>query len=94
MEDVIYQEIWPWGRIIHLKLTPHAFSTSIYKSFLPLTSIPVASIRRVQIERLGLDKSLTISYYKDSTTFVTKSFPADDLQSWRRAFERVGIASD
>jgi hypothetical protein len=93
-DDIIYQEIWPWGCMIHLKLTSRSFATSIYKSFLPLTTIPLANIRHVEIGRLGLSKMMTISYYKNSDTFVTSSFPVSAMDAWRRAFQSVGITVD
>ena len=93
-QRVIYQEVWPSGRLIHLKLTSHALATSIYKSFLPFTTIPTAAIRHVEIGRLGLSKLMTISYYKTPDTFVTTSFPIRDRDAWRRAFRTLGIAVD
>jgi hypothetical protein len=90
-DRIIYEEVWPWGRMIHLRLTHHAFATSIYKSFLPLSSIPIAVIRHVEIGRLGLSKMMTISYYKTPDTFVTTSFPVGDMDAWRRAFKSIGI---
>jgi hypothetical protein len=93
-DGIIYQEIWPSGRLIHLKLTSRTFTTSIYKSFLPLSTIPLTSVRHVEIGRLGLSKMMTISYYKNSDTFVTSSFPISDMDAWRGAFQRLGIAVD
>ena len=93
-DTLIYEEIWPWGRMMHLRLSSHLFATSVFKSFLPLTTIPIASIRRVEIGRLGLSKMMSISYYKDSSTFVTSSFPASNMAAWRQAFRSVGIAVD
>jgi hypothetical protein len=91
-DTFIYEEIWPRGRMMHLRLTSHLFTTSVFNSFLPLTTIPIASIRRVAIGRLGLSKMMSISYYKDSSTFVTSSFPASNMAAWRQAFRRVGIS--
>jgi hypothetical protein len=90
-ERIIYQEIWPSGRVIHLKLTADTFATSIYKSFLPLATIPISAIRQVEIGRFGLSRMMTISYYQTSDTFVTASFPVRDMETWRRVFKRLGI---
>jgi hypothetical protein len=59
---VIYQEVWPLGRIVHLKLTSRSFMASIYKSFIPLANIPLPTIRHVEISRIGLSKVMAISY--------------------------------
>jgi hypothetical protein len=32
-DTLIYEEIWPWGRMMHLRLTSHCFATSVFKSF-------------------------------------------------------------
>jgi hypothetical protein len=93
-ERIIYQEIWPSGRVIHLKLTADTFATSIYKSFLPLATIPISAIRQVEIGRFGLSRMMTISYYKASDTFVTASFPVRDMEMWRRVFKRLGITAN
>jgi transposase len=90
-EHLIYQEIWPSGRLIHLKLTTLVFITSIYKSFFPLTTISITAIRHVEIGRLGFSKLMTIGYDKPIDLFVTKSFPVRDIQAWRQAFKTLGI---
>jgi len=90
-ERLIYQEIWPWGRLIHLKLTTHVFMTSIYKSFFPLTTISITTIRHVEIGRVGFSKMMTIGYDKPSDMFVTRSFPAGHMPAWRQAFKTLGI---
>ncbi len=90
-EHLIYQEIWPSGRLIHLKLTTLVFITSIYKSFFPLTMISITAIRHVEIGRLGFSKLMTIGYDKPIDLFVTKSFPVRDMQAWRQAFKTLGI---
>lgn len=91
-DTLIYEEIWPRGRLLHLRLTSHRFATSVFKSFLPFTTIPIASIRHIKIGRFGLSKMLSISYYKDSSTFVTSSFPVSNIAAWRQAFRTVGIS--
>ena len=93
-DTLIFEEIWPWGRMIHLRLTSHRFATSIFKSFLPLTTISVSSIRHVEMGHLGLSKMMSISYYKDSSTFVTSSFPVSNMAAWRQAFTTIGISVD
>jgi hypothetical protein len=93
-DPVIYQEMWPWGRLIHLRLTAHTFTTSLYKSFFPLTTIPLTTIRRVEIGRLGFSKMMHISYYGNATTFRTASFPVSNRDAWRRAFQTLGIIPD
>ena len=93
-DTLIYEEIWPRGRLMHLRLTSHRFAISVFKSFLPLTTIPIASIRHVEIGRLGLSKMMSISYYKDSSTFVTASFPVSNMAAWRQAYRSVGISVD
>src|SRR5689334_5817174 len=93
-DTLIYEEILPRGRLMHLRLTSHCFVISVFKSFLPLTTIPIASIRQVEIDRLGFSKMLSISYYKDSSTFSTSSFPVSNMAAWRQAFRTVGISVD
>src|SRR3954467_10397267 len=93
-DQLLYEEIWPWGGLMHVRLTSPLFVTSVFKSFLPLTTIPIESIRHVEIGRLGLSKMMSISYYKDSSTFVTASFTVSNIAAWRQAFRSVGISVD
>jgi hypothetical protein len=90
-QRLIYQEIWPWGRLIHLKLTTHEFMTAIYKSFFPLTTISITAIRHVEIGRVGFSKMMTIGYDKPRDMFVTRSFPVRNMHAWRHAFKTLGI---
>jgi hypothetical protein len=93
-KNILYQELWPQGRLVHLKLTTDVFVASIYKSFLRLRTIPIASIRHVEISHLGLSKVMTISYYKTTDRFITSSFPIRDITAWRQAFKRMNIVVD
>jgi hypothetical protein len=93
-DGILYQEIWPRGRMMHLRLTDDTFTASIYKSFWLLRRIPTAGIRHVEIVRLGFSTMMAISYYKTTTVFITSSFAIRDKDAWRRTFQSIGIIVD
>lgn len=77
--------------IAHARLTQNAFTVSLLLMRWVTTSVPLTSIREIQLVHPTTAHEITVRYEKPQVHLNEVTFFSRDTAAWQQAFESVGL---